>query len=229
MSPALASVATNCIGRFKEKEALMTSNLSIARAIKQVAVLLVLACGALAATSSPAGAFTTTSTSGAIGSRTPDVPAYPNKCFSKNFNSGQFTTTQVWVSRTSDSRYAKSVQYIGAWLNLKKYNGTTGNWDPVSIDGTTSTFMGWDETYPPSSTSSPVTTLTSGRVEPLTIYNLTPGWYRVEFQYHWWVQGPGYVGYAKDVFNNDTYRRFLGVSLNSGPDSVTSVGSCYVD
>ena len=206
----------------------MKGKLNTARMTKLAVVLLALAAGILSATASPAGAYTTTTTSGSIGARNPDVPAFPNKCFSKNFYSGEFTTTMVWVDRTSDPRYATSIQYIGAWLTLKKYNSTTRTWQAVSIDGTTSKFLGWDETNP-TLPGSPVSTYSTGRVEPITIYNLSPGLYTVEFQYHWWVAGPGYIGYAKDIFNNDTYLRFLGVSINSGPDAVKTVGSCYVD
>jgi hypothetical protein len=201
----------------------------ITRMIKQSGVLVALAAGLLAATSSPAAAYSKAGSWGAIGAREADVPAYPNKCYSKNFYSGQFTTTQVWVSRTSDPRYAQATQYIGAWLTLKKYNSATKTWNPVSINGSTATFLGWNETSPPPTPNAPVSTLTTARVGLFSVSHLAPGWYTVELQYAWWVPGVGYVGSAKDAFNNDTYRRFLGVSLNSGPDSITTVGACYVD
>ena len=206
----------------------MNLKLHIKRRISQVTAILALVGGLLAATASPADAFSTTTVSGSTGARDAQVPAFPNECFSKGFYSGEFMTTMVWVDRTSDARYANSTQYIGAWLTLKKYNGATRTWQPISIDGTTAKFLGWDVTNP-SSPGSPVSTNNTGRVEPITIYNLSPGSYTVEFQYHWWVPGVGYVGYARDLFNNDTYLRMLGVSIDGSDPSVKSVGSCYVD
>jgi hypothetical protein len=206
----------------------MTPKLHIKRRISQATALLAVLGGLLAATASPAAAFSITTVSGSTGARDPQVPAFPNECGSKGFFSGQFTTTLVWVDRTSDPRYAKSTQYIGAWLTLKKYNGATRTWQPISIDGVTAKLVNWDETNP-ASAGSPVSTYNTGRVDPITIYNLSPGWYTVEMQYHWFVPGVGYVGYAKDIFNNDTYLRMLGVSIDGSDPSVKSVGSCYVD
>jgi hypothetical protein len=215
-------------GSLTEEEREMTSKLHLGGKIRQAGLLMVLVTAMLAATTSPASAYTVATTSGSVGARTPDVPAFPNKCYSKNFYSGEFDTTMVWVSRTNDPRYVKSVQYISSWLTLKRYNSTTRTWVAVPINGVASFFLGELRTEF-TGTTAPVTTLNTARFLPITISNLSAGWYTVEFQYHWRVDGAGYIGYAKDVYNNDTYRRFLGVSINSGDDSVTSTGMCYVD
>jgi hypothetical protein len=206
----------------------MQNQSNISRRIRQAGLMLALAIGIVAANASPAGAYTPTAFSGSVGARDAMQVPYPNQCGSKNFHSGQFTTTMVWVDRAPDPRYANSEQYIGAWVTLTKYNNTTGTWLPVKINGSTTTLLGWQVTEP-LKVGSVTSTLTSAQFVPQSFLGLTPGWYRVEFQYNWWVAGVGYIGYVKDVFNNDTYIRLTGVSINGSSSVIKTVGSCYLD
>ena len=61
----------------------MTSRLQLGRKLKQAGVLMILVTAMLASTSSPASAYAVATASGSVGIRTPDMPAFPNKCYSK--------------------------------------------------------------------------------------------------------------------------------------------------
>src|SRR6476646_4126831 len=148
----------------------MTSRLQLGRKLKQAGVLMILVTAMLASTSSPASAYAVATASGSVGIRTPDMPAFPNKCYSKNFYSGQFMTGMVWVSRTNDPRYVSATQYISSWLTLKRYNSVTRTWVPVAINGVTSFFLGELRTEF-TGFNAPVTTLNTARFLPITISN----------------------------------------------------------
>jgi hypothetical protein len=195
----------------------MLSNL--AHTFGKAVAVLATACGILFAMAAPAGAFSTTPDSWGGGTRTPDRP---NKCYSAQYFSGQFTPAGVSVGRALS--YPNSTQQVAAWITLFRYDTAARAWRTVMIDNQPYVFTGWYTMNPYQS---------SARLSPQTIYNLSPGWYSVKYQYAWWVSGVGYVGNVTDFFNNDVYDRNIAASggdvLNVTPSVLTTVGMCYVD
>jgi hypothetical protein len=123
-----------------------------------------------------------------------------------------FHTADTTVGRSPASQYANVTQYIGAYFNLFRWNGSS--WVFVRQQ-----WSGWHTAWVHYSASFIA-----------TFENLSPGSYHLDIDYRWNANGVN-IGSAYDNFFGTIYTKYTGVDdngSNSGGYTPLQNYYCYV-